>query len=737
VSRRAGTQTIAITLLLVVCGGLCFGSELRVPAEFPTIQEAVDSAVDGDLILVSPGVYYENLVIRGKSIVLKSLYGPQVTVIDGGKPVNPDRKSVVMIDGDHEYLPVIEGFTLRNGAGLKTIPGGSSFSGGAIYCRFASAVIRNNIIIDNHVNDDGGAILAGVSDILIEGNVIENNSAEDGGAIFVNYGRVKICNNIIRGNQASVGGGGIDLWGPDPGYEVRNNLICDNHAPQGGGIHFFLCYADEMVFDGNTVINNSAGTGGGAHLWAECHPHITNSIFAGNSASVAGDEFYLGFPGEDSLPTMEYSVLEGGLDSVAAYAGSELMLGPGVIFDDPLLCSGPEGDAYLSQVAAGQPVDSPCIDAGHGEAGLLSGTTRTDHGADAGWIDIGFHYQVNHGLVSAPGPGPENPPVFRVSPLSEEGEAILDVRVYGAGGYGLDLVTGDLDGDGNDEILTGAGPGAVYGPHVRGFECDGTFMPGLSFLSYGTNRYGVHVAAGDLDGDGDDEIITGPGPGVVFGPHVRAFDYDDGGAVSVLSSVSFFAYGTLKYGVQVTAGDLDGDGRDEIITGAGPGVVFGPHVRGWQVTEQGVSPVPGVSYFAYGTPRYGVHVAAADLDGDGIDEILTAPGPGPGFGAQIRGWQVEEGSVALMPGCDFFAWTPGSTGFGAFLTAGSDRDLDGRREFVVGKGPDARANTTVRMYEYTGDGVELVFSREAFPEGYGYGAIAAAGRFHGLAESSP
>jgi hypothetical protein len=72
--------------------------------------------------------------------------------------------------------------------------------------------------------------------------------------------------------------------------------------------------------------------------------------------------------------------------------------------------------------------------------------------------------------------------------------------------------------------------------------------------------------------------------------------------VSPLAKVSYYAYGTLRFGVNVASGDSDGDGYDELITGAGPGAVFGPHVRGFDYDGASVRPQPGVSFYAYGTP---------------------------------------------------------------------------------------------------------------------------------------
>jgi len=283
-------------------------------------------------------------------------------------------------------------------------------------------------------------------------------------------------------------------------------------------------------------------------------------------------------------------------------------------------------------------------------------------------------------VICGSGPDPSAPPLFRAYEVNGRPLEGAEAVAYGVSSFGVNVAAGDLDNDGFDEILTGAGPGAVFGPHVRGWNLDGgdaAPMPGVNFLAYGTPRWGVNVAAGDIDGDGYDEVITGAGPGAVFGPHVRAWNVDGENATPI-PQVSFFAYGTPRWGVNVAAGDLDGDGIDEIITGAGPGVVYGPHVRGWNWDGSALAPLPGLSFMAYGTFQFGVNVAAGDLDEDGVDEILTGPGPGPVFGAHVRGFDYDAGlgQVTPLDEISFFAFPPGdgeTSGYGCTVAVA---DLD-------------------------------------------------------------
>ena len=271
-------------------------------------------------------------------------------------------------------------------------------------------------------------------------------------------------------------------------------------------------------------------------------------------------------------------------------------------------------------------------------------------------------------IVCGYGSAPTAPPEFYAYRLNGFGVYGSDQMAYGVEKFGVNVACGDIDGDGYDEIITGPGPGEVFGPHVRGWNFDNEYatasIPGVSFFAYGTLKYGVNVACGDIDGDGYDEIVTGPGPGAVFGPHVRGWNVD-GGTATAIPGVSYFAYGSPKWGANVACGDIDGDGIDEIVTGPGPGAIYGPHVRAWNYDGSTLAAIPGVSYFAYGTLKYGVKVTCGDVDNDGIDEIVTGPGPGQVFGAHIRGWNYDGGTLEPISSISFFAFDSASVRYGA------------------------------------------------------------------------
>lgn len=199
---------------------------------------------------------------------------------------------------------------------------------------------------------------------------------------------------------------------------------------------------------------------------------------------------------------------------------------------------------------------------------------------------------------------------------------------------GVYVAAADFDGDGRAEIIVSPDQGG--GPRVKVVGLQGNVLQTRADF-FGINdsnfRGGARVAAGDVNGDGRPDLIVAAGMG--GGPRVSILDGN-----SVLSNTprnltaDFFAFDpTLRNGVYVTVGDMNNDGFGDLIFGAGPG--GGPHVR----ALSGQSLIASGSQTALATPlanvfvgdvnqRGGVRVTAKDLNGDGQIEIVTGSGTG-------------------------------------------------------------------------------------------------------------
>lgn len=179
---------------------------------------------------------------------------------------------------------------------------------------------------------------------------------------------------------------------------------------------------------------------------------------------------------------------------------------------------------------------------------------------------------------------------------------------------GVFIAASDINADGTPDIITGAGPGG--GPHVMVF--DGTTGEVLrSFFAYSVNfAGGVSVGTGDMNGDGHADIVTGAGSG--GGPHVQVFDGVTGTVIE-----SFFAYAPgFTGGIFVATGDVNGDGNPDIVTG--PGAGGGPHVKAFD--RSGTELLSFFAYEPSFVG--GVRVATAAILSGGRAAIVTAPGGG-------------------------------------------------------------------------------------------------------------
>ncbi|MFN7975122.1 MAG: LamG-like jellyroll fold domain-containing protein [Acidobacteriota bacterium] len=386
----------------------------------------------------------------------------------------------------------------------------------------------------------------------------------------------------------------------------------------------------------------------------------------------------------------------------------------GVAYTQAVTASGGTGPYVFSLASGALPPGSTLAANGAltgvpSAAGLFAfRVSATGASSCAGSRDYVMATRPVDGYVVGEGLGQPNP--NQVALYTASGKpAPVTFLAYAAGQFGVNVASANLDAQGYDEILTGPGPGPVFGPQVRAFTRAGSAMAKVNYYAYGTLRYGVNVTAAQVDGDAFDEIVSGAGPGAAFGPHVRGWSYD-GVAISALAKINYFAYATLKFGVNAAAGNVDADGYDEILTGAGPGAVFGSTVRGWNYDGATITAIQKINFNAFAYPGFGVNGSAGDADGDSFDEIVATPGPGPSHPSRFLGFDYDGSVIAAIPGLDV---TPFPTTYGGRVGA-RDMTADARAEILGGAGRDPASSSIVKAFSYAGALTQVPGPFEAF-----------------------
>lgn len=240
-----------------------------VPDQFSTIQGAmVASAANGDTVLVRAGTYMEAVNYLGKNVVLKSMNGPEVTIIDAA-----DRGvSAVYMEGLSSGAR-LEGFTIMHGVGSVN---GPASGGGGVHSsesHGAGPIIEGNWVKDNTASYGGGILIWGPARVL-RNRITNNQAVTTGGGISAHHIEVgtdvqEISENEIFGNRTAGGvnqqGGGLMMNHLQVAFVTRNVIAC-NESDRGGG-----CYINRgpsgRFIENNTVFANWGRNGvGGMHL---------------------------------------------------------------------------------------------------------------------------------------------------------------------------------------------------------------------------------------------------------------------------------------------------------------------------------------------------------------------------------------------------------------------------------------------------------------------------------------
>lgn len=457
-------------------------SPLLVPAQYATIQAAIDAAAPGDTIEVSTGTYFEQLSID-KTLQLRSEPASAAQIIGGGIEAYLDSGETVEIRGFVIADSPGNGIYVSHGSALiaeNTLTGNGDCVGMAVYAYFSTATVVDNEISNNHMqgcSGSGGAIYLGGTPTdgpaYVARNLIHDN---DGGMLVNAAGEPVIESNDIYANTAYNWGGGITVWNRSDAL-IRNNVFFDNTSTNGAGAISVIVPSSGT---GPSIVNNTFDGDVGAEAneieirpYADGQGVIANNIFAAGPTgpAVQCDDI------NGAIPLVTYNLFEPGATVPLAgtcagdeYSSGNLVAALDLAADRSPLPSSPAVDRADDSYAPG--------DDRYGTARPLDGNNDGVARSDIGAIEV------------------PPPPVAR--PIADAG---TDREVEGSWPLTSVTLDGSASSDPADLPLTYAWTGGFSGGTANGPT------PLVTFGALGTYPVQLTVSNGYLT-DHDEAVVT-------------------------------------------------------------------------------------------------------------------------------------------------------------------------------------------------------------------------------------
>jgi hypothetical protein len=574
----------------------------------------------------------------------------QISLVGSGKTVttlvpavgNADpNKGVLVVEGAATYLLNMSNLTF-DGAGKDV--GNAVFYIGSTGVNGTGSKIDLVAIKNVRIgNDYGNAVTIGSKSFAVvqrseisgygrigvfvydsDGWVVGNTITGVSGTTGVNHGvqitgnsYIEVYTNTISGNTSTTGAGeestGVWLYeesGKAPYANVINNTFAKNDQGVRVGYLRGADAATATITKNNIMATNGFGVVAANNTLVNARRNYWDNKTGPLDVSTADNNFNPNSTGAKVDTQVDY----------ATFLKNPWQVGekPGAI----ALGGGAGGASYLFNGNGSFLREIPAFPGWNGEVRVATGDVNNDGTPDlvrSFGAGLGSRVQIYNGA---------------------NGNLIREFDAYGTVANnqwqsftrGVYVAVGDVNGDGFDDIIAGEGAGGSSlvkvwsgstGAQIREFTVFRNTLP------YYTG--GVTVAAGDVNNDGYADIIAGTATQTsLIGIYDAKYNLDFGNYGETLAFPT-----TFPGGVNVAAGDVNGDGRADIFAGAPAGA--GPLVFGWRTNYDGTRGQQIVDFTATTAPvTGGIRPVVRDLDNDGLADLAFGYGSASGSDTKFR-----------------------------------------------------------------------------------------------------